>query len=589
MAEQGNQNAKNGQKEPDIHQLLKVRREKLAELQENGRDPFLITKYDQDVHSADIKNNYAEYEGKDVSIAGRMMSKRVMGKASFCNVQDLKGDIQCYVARDEVGEDSYKEFKKFDIGDIVGVKGKVFTTKMGEISVHVTSITLLSKSLQILPEKFHGLTNTDMRYRQRYVDLIMNTDVKETFIKRSKILAAIRKYLAGENFMEVETPMLVSNAGGAAARPFETHFNALDEDLKLRISLELYLKRLIVGGMERVYEIGRVFRNEGLDTRHNPEFTLMELYQAYTDYHGMMDLTENLYRFVAQEVLGTTKIVYNGIEMDLGQPFVRMTMVDAVKKYAGVDFNEIHTLEEAKAAAKEHKIEVEKHHKKGDILNLFFEEYVEEHLVQPTFIMDHPLIQHKISMLRNKNTGTNEFRKLIEEIGILMGYEALRDLPLEDVEIETPIETCKTPMISGKKLAIVPILRAGLGMVNGILALVPSAKVGHIGLYRDEETHEPHEYYCKLPDPIDQRLIVVLDPMLATGGSAIAAINFIKEHGGKNIKCMFVIAAPEGLERLHREHPDVQIYVGHLDRELNDRAYICPGLGDAGDRIFGTV
>ena len=411
MAEQGNQNAKNGQKEPDIHQLLKVRREKLAELQENGRDPFLITKYDQDVHSADIKNNYTEYEGKDVSIAGRMMSKRVMGKASFCNVQDLKGDIQCYVARDEVGEDSYKEFKKFDIGDIVGVKGKVFTTKMGEISVHVTSITLLSKSLQILPEKFHGLTNTDMRYRQRYVDLIMNTDVKETFIKRSKILAAIRKYLAGENFMEVETPMLVSNAGGAAARPFETHFNALDEDLKLRISLELYLKRLIVGGMERVYEIGRVFRNEGLDTRHNPEFTLMELYQAYTDYHGMMDLTENLYRFVAQEVLGTTKIVYNGIEMDLGQPFVRMTMVDAVKKYAGVDFNEIHTLEEAKAAAKEHKIEVEKHHKKGDILNLFFEEYVEEHLVQPTFIMDHPI---EISPLTKKKPDNLEYVERFE-------------------------------------------------------------------------------------------------------------------------------------------------------------------------------
>ena len=411
MAEQGNQNAKNGQKEPDIHQLLKVRREKLAELQENGRDPFLITKYDQDVHSADIKNNYAEYEGKDVSIAGRMMSKRVMGKASFCNVQDLKGDIQCYVARDEVGEDSYKEFKKFDIGDIVGVKGKVFTTKMGEISVHVTSITLLSKSLQILPEKFHGLTNTDMRYRQRYVDLIMNTDVKETFIKRSKIFAEIRKYLAGKSFMEVETPMLVSNAGGAAARPFETHFNALDEDLKLRISLELYLKRLIVGGMERVYEIGRVFRNEGLDTRHNPEFTLMELYQAYTDYHGMMDLTENLYRFVAQEVLGTTKIVYNGIEMDLGQPFVRMTMVDAVKKYAGVDFNEIHTLEEAKAAAKEHKIEVEKHHKKGDILNLFFEEYVEEHLVQPTFIMDHPI---EISPLTKKKPDNPEYVERFE-------------------------------------------------------------------------------------------------------------------------------------------------------------------------------
>ena len=411
MAEQGNQKAKGANQEPDIHQLLKVRREKLAELQENGKDPFKITKYDQTEHSADIKDHYAEYEGKTVSIAGRMMSKRVMGKASFCNVQDLKGDIQCYVARDEVGEDSYKDFKKFDIGDIVGVKGTVFTTKMGEISVHVTSITLLSKSLQILPEKFHGLTNTDMRYRQRYVDLIMNAEAKDTFIKRSKILAAIRKYLAGEGFMEVETPMLVSNAGGAAARPFETHFNALDEDFKLRISLELYLKRLIVGGMERVYEIGRVFRNEGLDTRHNPEFTLMELYQAYTDYHGMMDLTENLYRFVAQEVLGTTKIVYNGIEMDLGQPFARMTMVEAVKKYSGVDFNEIHTLEEAKAAAKEHKIEVERHHKKGDILNLFFEEYVEEHLVQPTFIMDHPI---EISPLTKKKPDNPEYVERFE-------------------------------------------------------------------------------------------------------------------------------------------------------------------------------
>ena len=410
MAEQGNQKKGNGQ-EQDLNQLLKVRREKLAELQANGKDPFQITKYDVTVHSTDVKEQYAEYEGKEVSIAGRMMSKRVMGKASFCNVQDLKGNIQCYVCRDDLGEDTYKDFKKMDIGDIVGIKGFVFTTKMGEISIHAHSVTLLSKGLQILPEKFHGLTNTDIRYRQRYVDLIMNEDVKDTFIKRSRILAAIRKYLAGEGFMEVETPMLVSNAGGAAARPFETHFNALDEDLKLRISLELYLKRLIVGGMERVYEIGRVFRNEGLDTRHNPEFTLMELYQAYTDYHGMMDLTENLYRFVAQEVLGTTKIVYNGIEMDLGQPFARMTMVEAVKKYSGVDFDEIHTLAEAKAAAKEHNIEVEARHKKGDILNLFFEEFVEEHLVQPTFIMDHPV---EISPLTKKKPENPEYTERFE-------------------------------------------------------------------------------------------------------------------------------------------------------------------------------
>ena len=375
----------------DINQLLKVRREKLAELQEAGKDPFTITKYDVTHHSQEIKDQFDTLEGQNVSIAGRMMSKRVMGKASFCNIQDLKGNIQCYVARDSVGEEEYKAFKKMDIGDIVGLKGQVFRTKTGEISIHASSVVLLSKSLQILPEKFHGLTNTDIRYRQRYVDLIMNADVKDTFVKRSKIIAAIRKYLTGEGFMEVETPMLVSNAGGAAARPFETHFNALNEDLKLRISLELYLKRLIVGGLERVYEIGRVFRNEGVDTRHNPEFTLMELYQAYTDYHGMMDLTENLYRFVAQEVLGTTKIVYNGIEMDLGKPFERITMVDAVKKYTGVDFNEIQTLEEAREAAKAHHVEFEERHKKGDILNLFFEEFVEEHLVQPTFLMDHPV------------------------------------------------------------------------------------------------------------------------------------------------------------------------------------------------------
>ena len=402
---------KSNQTEQDLNHVLKARRDKLAELQAAGKDPFQITKYDVTAHSMDIKEHYEEWEGKEVSIAGRLMFKRVMGKASFCNIQDLKGNIQVYVARDSIGEDAYKDFKKMDIGDIVGVKGKAFTTKTGEISVHADEVTLLSKSLQVLPEKFHGLTDTDMRYRQRYVDLIMNAEVKDTFVKRSKILAAIRKYLGGEGFMEVETPMLVANAGGAAARPFETHFNALNEDLKLRISLELYLKRLIVGGLERVYEIGRVFRNEGLDTRHNPEFTLMELYQAYTDYHGMMDLTENLYRFVAQEVLGTTKIVYNGIEMDLGKPFERITMVDAVKKYSGVDFNEIPTLEEARAVAKEKNIAFEERHKKGDILNLFFEEFVEEHLLQPTFVMDHPV---EISPLTKKKPENPDYVERFE-------------------------------------------------------------------------------------------------------------------------------------------------------------------------------
>ena len=404
------QQQKNGQ-EPDLNQLRKVRREKLAELQQSGKDPFVITKYDQTHHSQEIKDNFDELEGKQISIAGRMMSKRVMGKASFCNVQDLKGNIQSYVARDSVGEENYKEFKKLDVGDVIGITGEVFRTKTGEMSVHASHVTLLSKSLQILPEKFHGLTNTDIRYRQRYVDLIMNPEVKDTFIKRSKILSAIRRYLDGEGFMEVETPMLVSNAGGAAARPFETHFNALNEDLKLRISLELYLKRLIVGGLEKVYEIGRVFRNEGLDTRHNPEFTLMELYQAYTDYNGMMDLTEKLYRHVAQEVLGTTKIVYNGIEMDLGKPFERITMVDAVKKYAGVDWNEVETLEQARQLAKEHNIEFEERHKKGDILKLFFEEYVEEHLVQPTFVMDHPI---EISPLTKKKPENPDYVERFE-------------------------------------------------------------------------------------------------------------------------------------------------------------------------------
>ena len=431
------QNQKNQQPEQDLNQLLKVRREKLSNLQEAGKDPFVITKYDQTHHTSDAKELYTAHEAEllagrtapnvegldeaqarevinadynerraimdaspiEVSIAGRMMFKRVMGKASFCNIQDLKGRIQVYVAKDAIGEDAYADFKKSDIGDIYGIKGYVFRTKTGEISVHAVEMTMLSKSLQILPEKFHGLTDTDMRYRQRYTDLIMNEEVKDTFIKRSQIISTIRKYLAGEGFMEVETPMLVANAGGAAARPFETHFNALDEDLKLRISLELYLKRLIVGGLERVYEIGRVFRNEGLDTRHNPEFTLMELYQAYTDYNGMMDLTENMFRYVAQEVLGSTKIVYNGIEMDWGKPFERITMIDAVKKYAGVDFNEIKSDDEAKAIAKEKHVEFEKHHKKGDILNLFFEEFVEEHLIQPTFVMDHPI---EISPLTKK-------------------------------------------------------------------------------------------------------------------------------------------------------------------------------------------
>ena len=442
------QNQKNTQ-EPDMNQLRKVRRDKLAELQQNGRDPFQITKFDQTHHSLEVKDLYEAHEAellkdhqepnvegmdeeqakealkKDyeerrsimdanpihVAIAGRMMFKRVMGKASFCNIQDLQGNIQVYVARDAIGTDAYADFKKSDIGDIFGLEGFAFRTRTGEISIHAEKMTLLSKSLQMLPEKFHGLTDTDTRYRQRYVDLIMNADSKDTFIKRSKILAAVRKYLSGEGFMEVETPMLVANAGGAAARPFETHFNALNEDLKLRISLELYLKRLIVGGLEKVYEIGRVFRNEGLDTRHNPEFTLMELYQAYTDYHGMMDLTENMYRFVAQEVLGTTQIVYKGIPMDLGKPFERITMVDAVKKYSGVDWNEVETLEQARELAKEHNVEFEERHKKGDILNLFFEEFVEEHLLQPTFVMDHPV---EISPLTKKKPENPEYVERFE-------------------------------------------------------------------------------------------------------------------------------------------------------------------------------
>ena len=399
------------QGEQDLNEILRLRREKFENFKAEGKDPFVITKYDVTHHSQEVKDNFDELEGKKVSVAGRIMSKRVMGKASFCNIADLKGNIQSYVARDCIGEDSYKDFKKYDVGDIVGISGDVFKTKTGETSIHAESVTLLSKSLQVLPEKYHGLTNTDTRYRQRYVDLIMNDEVKDTFIKRSKIISTIRKFLDEKGFMEVETPMLVSNAGGAAARPFETHFNALDEDLKLRISLELYLKRLIVGGLERVYEIGRVFRNEGLDTRHNPEFTLMELYQAYTDYHGMMDLTEEMYRYVAQEVLGTTTITYNGIEMDLGKPFERITMVDAVKKYANVDWNEVKDVNEAKKLADEHHIEYEDHHKKGDILNLFFETYVEEHLVQPTFVMDHPI---EISPLTKKKPENPEYVERFE-------------------------------------------------------------------------------------------------------------------------------------------------------------------------------
>ena len=420
--------------EAELTEVLRVRREKLAQLVEDGKDPFQITKFDVTHHSAEIKDDFDALEGKEVVVAGRMMSKRVMGKASFCNVQDLKGGIQCYVARDAVGEDSYKDFKKFDIGDIIGVRGEVFKTKTGEISIHASAVTLLSKSLQVLPEKFHGLTNTDMRYRQRYVDLIVNPEVKDTFVKRSKIIKEIRNFLDGRGFMEVETPMLVSNAGGAAARPFETHYNALNEDVKLRISLELYLKRLIVGGLEKVYEIGRVFRNEGVDTRHNPEFTLMELYQAYTDYYGMMELTENMFRYLAEKVCGSAVITYNGVEIDLSKPFARLTMNDAIKKYAGIDFDEVKTDEEAKALAKEHHIEYEERHTKGDIINLFFEEYCEKELIQPTFIMDHPLA---ISPLTKKKpsdpTKVERFELFINTWEMCNAYSELND-PIDQRE-----------------------------------------------------------------------------------------------------------------------------------------------------------
>ena len=453
-----------------------------------------ITKYDVTHHSMEVKDDFEELEGKSVSLAGRMMSKRVMGKASFCSIQDVQGSIQSYVARDNIGEDHYKDFKKMDIGDIVGIKGEVFKTKTGEISIHATEVTLLSKSLKPLPEKFHGLTNTDLRYRQRYVDLIMNADVKDTFIKRSKIIASIRNYLNGQGFLEVETPMLVANAGGAAARPFETHFNALDEDFKLRISLELYLKRLIVGGMEKVYEIGRVFRNEGLDTRHNPEFTLMELYQAYTDYHGMMDLTENLYRHVAQEVLGTTKIVYNGIEMDLGKPFERITMVDAVKKYAGVDFNEIHTLKEAREVAKEHHVEYEERHKKGDILSLFFEEFAEEHLIQPTFVMDHPI---EISPLTKKKPENPEYTERFEFFmngwEMANAYSELND-PIDQRERfkaqeellaqgDEEANTTDEDFMNALEIGMAPTGGIGFGIDRMVMLLTDSAAIRDVLLF----------------------------------------------------------------------------------------------------------
>ncbi len=511
----GENKGKNQQKVQDENQLRKVRREKLAALVEEGRNPFEITKYDVTAHTTDVKEQFAAIEANTpegeepaevltVSLAGRMMSKRVMGKASFCNLQDLKGNIQIYVARDILGEDPYKDFKKLDVGDLIGVEGEAFRTHTGEISVKAKTITLLSKSMNPLPEKFHGLTNTDIRYRQRYVDLIMNPEVKDTFIKRSAIIRSIRNYLDGQGFMEVETPMLVSNAGGAAARPFETHFNALDEDFKLRISLELYLKRLIVGGLERVYEIGRVFRNEGLDTRHNPEFTLMELYQAYTDYNGMMDLTENLYRHVAQEVLGTTTIVYNGIEMDLGKPFERITMVDAVKKYAGVDFNEIKDLEAARAAAKEHHIEFEERHKKGDILNLFFEEYAEKHLIQPTFVMDHPT---DISPLTKMKPGNPEhverFEFFMNGWEMANAYSELND-PIDQRERfkaqeealaqgDEEANTTDEDFLHALEIGMPPTGGIGFGIDRMVMLLTDSAAIRDVLLFPTMRTGNKSE------------------------------------------------------------------------------------------------
>jgi len=485
--------------EPDINQLRKVRREKLADLQTNGKNPFEIKKYDATHHSQEIKDRFDELEGREVSVAGRVMSKRVMGKASFCNIQDLKGNIQSYVARDSIGEDLYKEFKKYDIGDIIGIVGKVFRTKTGEMSIHATRVQLLTKSLQILPEKFHGLTNTDIRYRQRYVDLVMNPEVKDTFIKRSKIISSIRRYLDDQGFMEVETPVLVPNAGGASARPFDTHYNALDEDVHLRISLELYLKRLIVGGMERVYEIGRVFRNEGVSTRHNPEFTLMELYQAYTDYYGMMDLSENLYRHVAQDVLGTTKINYGEVEIDLGKPFDRLTMVEALKKYGNIDFTLVKTDEEAKALADEHHIEYEKRHKKGDILNLLFEAFVEEQLVQPTFIMDHPV---EVSPLAKKKpedpeyterfelfiTGremANAFSELNDPIDQRERFEAQEEMKAQGDEEAQSIDE---DFINALEVGMPPTGGIGIGIDRMVMLLTDSAAIRDVLLFPTMKT-----------------------------------------------------------------------------------------------------
>ena len=488
--------------EQDIHQLLKVKREKLANLQEAGKDPFQITKYDVTHHSTDIKNNFEELEGKTVRIAGRVMSKRVMGKASFCNVQDLPGNIQVYVARDSIGEESYADFKKYDVGDIVGIEGEVFKTKTGETSVHAAKVTLLSKSLQILPEKFHGLTNTDIRYRQRYTDLIMNQDVKDTFVKRSKIISAIRRYLDGQGFLEVETPMLVSNAGGAAARPFETHYNALDEDVKLRISLELYLKRLIVGGMERVFEIGRVFRNEGLDTRHNPEFTLMELYQAYTDYYGMMDLTENMFRYVAQEVCGTTVIPYAEETIDLGKPFERLTMVDAVKKYAGVDFDQIPDTAAAKKLADEKGVHYEERHAKGDILNLFFEEFVEEHLIQPVFIMDHPVEISPLTKRKpDKPDYVERFELFIYGREMCNAYSELND-PIDQRERfkaqeaalaagDEEANTTDEDFMNALEIGMPPTGGIGYGIDRLVMLLTNSPAIRDVLLFPTMKTLEP--------------------------------------------------------------------------------------------------
>ena len=488
--------------EPDLNQLRKVRREKLADLQANGKDPFLITKYDVTAHAAEIKDNYETMEGKQVSVAGRIMQKRVMGKASFCNILDQSGNIQSYVARDSVGEDSYKDFKKLDIGDIVGIEGEVFKTKTGEISIHASAVNLLSKSLQILPEKYHGLTNTDMRYRQRYVDLIMNTESRDTFIKRSRIVSAIRRYLDGQGFLEVETPMLVANAGGAAARPFETHYNALDEDVKLRISLELYLKRLIVGGMERVYEIGRVFRNEGLDTRHNPEFTLMELYQAYTDYNGMMDLTENMFRHVAQEVCGTTLIPYAEVEIDLGKPFERLTMIDAIKKYTGIDFNEIATTEEAKKLADEKEIHYEDRHVRGDIINLFFEEFVEEHLIQPTFIMDHPVEVSPLTKRKpDKPEQVERFELFIYGREMCNAYSELND-PIDQRERfkaqeaalaagDEEANTTDEDFMNALEIGMPPTGGIGYGIDRLVMLLTNSPAIRDVLLFPTMKTLEP--------------------------------------------------------------------------------------------------